>query len=526
MVHTDPANALSATMSSSTSQHQTPSRGSTSVTAVVGAADGYRSVQKPAVTRPSTPLSTPTPTTRGKAEQLHPTPATPPRLQQQQRHTTPHPSSIALPRHFLVRPTTTHHTANGRVTEPGTLVPLVPMDQLPAWIDIVGVPRALSAEQAAAAGLVNLGVVARGPEVYEVRLLHGGREVATTDGADTGRPISLLSRSSRAAVYIPAPETKSSASAGPSSHEARLVLRPAAAAPGLDPAAATFESVRRRRQAGSASLIDPATSSPNNNNNTAPHTSQQQQRAHASRYHPARPRPHAPPYTRVLASETKEKEKEKGKKKIASSNSSPSPSPNPNSDLTPNPNSSLNINTDTKHTNPTPTTTTSGSGIGNLLCRHWCHHGRCKWGATCRYAHAMPGRAEDLRAVGLGDWPAWFRTAVGVAFGMVPVPPLVSGASGGGGGGGGGGGRGSGGSDGGASHGRGSVEGGGGGDGGGSARRRARVNYLEMDLDTDRGTDERIGVVDGKPGSLAEERKVGPLPGAPREASVNRLIEL
>ena len=30
------------------------------------------------------------------------------------------------------------------------------------------------------------------------------------------------------------------------------------------------------------------------------------------------------------------------------------------------------------------------------------------------------------------------------------------------------------------------------------------MNYLEMDLDTDKGTDKRIGVVDGKPGSSAE----------------------
>ena len=55
------------------------------------------------------------------------------------------------------------------------------------------------------------------------------------------------------------------------------------------------------------------------------------------------------------------------------------------------------------------------------------------------------------------------------------------------------------------------------------------MNYLEMDLDTDKGTDKRIGVVDGKPGSsaeVAEEREVGPLPGASQEAPVNRLIEL
>ncbi|PBP22553.1 CAP-Gly domain-containing protein [Diplocarpon rosae] len=51
---------------------------------------------------------------------------------------------------------------------------------------------------------------------------------------------------------------------------------------------------------------------------------------------------------------------------------------------------------------PTPTPQTQ-------LCRHWCHHGICKWGQQCRYRHIMPMSSSGLQEVGLGDWPLWFR---------------------------------------------------------------------------------------------------------------------
>ncbi|KUJ07932.1 uncharacterized protein LY89DRAFT_742231 [Mollisia scopiformis] len=44
-----------------------------------------------------------------------------------------------------------------------------------------------------------------------------------------------------------------------------------------------------------------------------------------------------------------------------------------------------------------------------ILCRHWCHHGICKWGQQCRYRHIMPMTLQGLQEVGLADWPAWYR---------------------------------------------------------------------------------------------------------------------
>ncbi|KAH7359206.1 hypothetical protein B0T11DRAFT_285957 [Plectosphaerella cucumerina] len=49
----------------------------------------------------------------------------------------------------------------------------------------------------------------------------------------------------------------------------------------------------------------------------------------------------------------------------------------------------------------------ASSPQGNY-CRHYCLHGNCRWGNTCRYRHEMPTTLEGLQAVGLRDWPQWF----------------------------------------------------------------------------------------------------------------------
>jgi hypothetical protein len=68
------------------------------------------------------------------------------------------------PDHFLVRP----GTKDGK---PGPIVPLIAVDQLPDWMQLVGVPRELDAEQTI--GLMNLGIIDKEDgDVYEVRLHH------------------------------------------------------------------------------------------------------------------------------------------------------------------------------------------------------------------------------------------------------------------------------------------------------------------------------------------------------------------
>ncbi|KAM0329983.1 hypothetical protein ACHAQA_004152 [Verticillium albo-atrum] len=60
------------------------------------------------------------------------------------------------------------------------------------------------------------------------------------------------------------------------------------------------------------------------------------------------------------------------------------------------------------HLLPAPRAKQSGAGY----CRHYCHHGTCKWGMYCRYQHVMPGTPEGLAEVGLRGYPAWFRAVV------------------------------------------------------------------------------------------------------------------
>ncbi|EEY19960.1 hypothetical protein VDBG_06069 [Verticillium alfalfae VaMs.102] len=51
------------------------------------------------------------------------------------------------------------------------------------------------------------------------------------------------------------------------------------------------------------------------------------------------------------------------------------------------------------------------AGRGNY-CRHYCHHGTCKWGSRCRYQHIMPSTSSGLAEVGLKNFPAWYRAVL------------------------------------------------------------------------------------------------------------------
>ncbi|EPE25258.1 hypothetical protein GLAREA_11839 [Glarea lozoyensis ATCC 20868] len=53
----------------------------------------------------------------------------------------------------------------------------------------------------------------------------------------------------------------------------------------------------------------------------------------------------------------------------------------------------------------------TGSTVYDQTCRHWCHHGICKWGKQCRYRHVMPMTLRGLQEVGLDNWPGWYRRA-------------------------------------------------------------------------------------------------------------------
>ncbi|KAF5662992.1 transcription factor [Fusarium denticulatum] len=75
--------------------------------------------------------------------------------------------------------------------------------------------------------------------------------------------------------------------------------------------------------------------------------------------------------------------------------------------------------TSLKETPQIPTNTTAPSSQLPPPCRHWCHHGVCKWGRDCHYEHVMPTTAEGLGEVGLTGHPDWWLQAQG----LVPMSP-------------------------------------------------------------------------------------------------------
>ncbi|KAF5601472.1 transcription factor [Fusarium subglutinans] len=72
-----------------------------------------------------------------------------------------------------------------------------------------------------------------------------------------------------------------------------------------------------------------------------------------------------------------------------------------------------------KETPQIPTNTAAPSSQLPSPCRHWCHHGVCKWGRDCHYEHVMPITAESLGEVGLTGFPDWWLQAQG----LVPMSP-------------------------------------------------------------------------------------------------------
>ncbi|KAF7548457.1 hypothetical protein G7046_g8667 [Stylonectria norvegica] len=227
------------------------------------------------------------------------------------------------PQFFVVRPGLEKITSAGElIVQPGTLVPLIPIDLLPEWVDIVGVPRELSAEQTT--GMTYLGPFHVEKEGYQMRFLQAEEDTSQGHG-----------EVAMEGSVVDSPER----SASPPQQTSRL-----------DPSGTPTPCITSRAAQHIARGLE------------------------CSRHNPLNA-PVRPP-------------------------NSPTPPP---------------------AARPTKTTTTTT----NSFCRHWCHHGTCKWGLQCRYQHNMPSTAEGLADVGLKDFPAWWRTAMemamGIPFGMYGV---------------------------------------------------------------------------------------------------------
>ncbi|KAK7426400.1 hypothetical protein QQZ08_007155 [Neonectria magnoliae] len=239
------------------------------------------------------------------------------------------------PQFFLIRPGLERFTTTGElIVQPGKIVPLVPIDLLPEWLEVVGVPRCLRPDQAV--GMNNLGSIHAETETYRLKFIRPDEDTESQDAA---------SDDTNESGHSPSPSTASSQA--PSRVESI-----AASNTRLKPAQRASQGLAASRHNPLNNTNSNANSSnTNTNTNTAP----------AQRI-ASPPSSSPPPPTRAA-------------KKAAKA----SPS----------------------------------------FCRHWCHHGTCKWGPACRFQHAMPTDFAGLAAVGLADFPDWWLATVGV----LPMPP-------------------------------------------------------------------------------------------------------
>ncbi|KAL1861730.1 hypothetical protein Daus18300_008699 [Diaporthe australafricana] len=255
--------------------------------------------------------------------------------------------------HFIVRPDEKDGT-------PGPIVPLIAVDHLPDWIQLVGVPQELDAEQTI--GMTNLGIVDKEDDsIYEVRL-HHDKIRAILNGTD---------------------EKKGSSSSGSKKSKAKTTKSKKTASP------AETKSKARKQPANEESLSTSTGSSSSTESMPV-----------------EKPQPRARPAERFLSASRHNVANTVVDTQTCSSNERP---------LRPH-------MTEAMRDEPRPTahqhTTRQDKHPATVFCRHWCHHGSCKWGLECRYQHRMPTTLEGLREVGLKNFPTWYLLMMGGSSGV------------------------------------------------------------------------------------------------------------
>jgi len=243
------------------------------------------------------------------------------------------------PLFFLVRTGDMPQTASDSIQEPqGHIVPLVALDELPVWLDIVGAPRELTVEQARS--LSNLGTFPKPDGAYAVRIL---ASTAAGDSIVEEEEVTIPRQAETAHPPLTGPVTTQSLA-------------------GIHPADAMRAYWAERSRAISSGLENSIHNQPELKAGTAS----------------------APPPPVLGVARTTG---------TTVSNTASLPS---------------------TITQARPTTTAHAPILlapatqTAEYCRHWCHHGTCKWGAACRYFHSMPKTMEGLLSVGLHGFPMWW----------------------------------------------------------------------------------------------------------------------
>lgn len=123
----------------------------------------------------------------------------------------PSPSSAMAPKplFFIIRPGQEQITSKGQlITEPRSIVPLIPVDLLPPWVVVEGLPSQLTTEDTA--GMTNLGSFHKENESFQLRFLsveqEEGEQLEPADDTDAST-ISGSEPEEASPQHISSPET-------------------------------------------------------------------------------------------------------------------------------------------------------------------------------------------------------------------------------------------------------------------------------------------------------------------------------
>lgn len=295
------------------------------------------------------------------------------------------PPQTKLLLYYIQRPGIIHHTASGTVMTAGPNVPLIAVDQLPAWMDVVGIPRELSREQAA--NLSSLGIVPKG-EPYDVHFtpaaLHApeipGSQMDPTAKAYTNQKAELVSGQSAVGHYGGKITNGGAVSAG-------RIINSVGDRPliGLHqrPASPVPLGVSRENP---YPMMYPRKSLTLGRRDFGEHPAERLLRAsHALTLRETRTAGN-----RALLSVSSR----------SSSLTSPSLSSScPTTTTTQKVNITSNVKESKSHA--PPAREVNKTDEKGTYCRRWCRNGTCPFGEDCWYRHEMPHTAQELRRAGV-----------------------------------------------------------------------------------------------------------------------------
>lgn len=301
------------------------------------------------------------------------------------------------PEHYLVRP----GTKDGN---PGPVVPLIAVDQLPDWMQLMGVPRELDIKQIT--GLTNLGIIDKDDDdIYEVHL-HSDKIRSILEETEGAVSSSSPARQARAK------NTDIDESASPEAKNKTETSKE-------DVQVTTNSPLLPGQYLTAQYQISPSSQGKQDGNGSEPGTTNSPSPASVHEDSTARPQKQQDPVHPGLGASRHNTIDNTVDNTVAV------PAGRDDKPIRPHMTQAMR---DKPHPTAIQRINTKGKSravkSNKAVCRHWCHHGTCMWGMDCRNQHRMPTTLEGLREIGLKDFPTWYRLLMSGAGGGTPGPAV------------------------------------------------------------------------------------------------------